>query len=209
MNTSGGYLIDPGRLVDITMPLGAETPCYPGDTPFSREVIRQDGFVSSRLSLSSHSGTHIDPPAHLAGGGRTVDMLPPERLILPALLIDCRGKRSIGPGLLDGLDFSNKALLFRTGAPRGLTAEMPGMEREAAIDALEGGAALVGTDAISIDPPGSVECHHLLLPASVPILENLLLDGVDAGEYLLICFPLRLEHCDGSPVRAFLQVMGT
>jgi arylformamidase len=200
-----GFRIEPGRLLDITMPLGSGTPCYPGDTPFSREVFRKDGFVSSRLILSSHSGTHIDPPAHLEGGSTTTDRLAPDRLILPALVFDCRGMPSLGPGLLESLDLRGRALLFRTGTPRGLSPGMPGLEPAAAMLAVGGGAALVGTDAISIDPPGSVESHHILLQASVLVLENLLLDGVEAGDYLLLCFPLPLEQGDGAPVRAFLH----
>lgn len=199
------FRIEPGRLLDVSMPLGSGTPCYPGDTPFSREVLRQDGFVSSRLILSSHSGTHLDPPAHLEGGSPTTDGIAADRLILPALVFDCRGMSSLGPGLLGNLDIRGRALLFRTGAPRGWSPGMPGLEPATARLAVGGGAALVGTDAISIDPPGSVASHHILLPASVPVLENLLLDGVEAGDYLLLCFPLPLEQGDGAPVRAFLQ----
>jgi arylformamidase len=199
------FRIEPERLLDISMPLGAGTPSYPGDTPFSREIIRQDGFVSSRLILSSHSGTHMDPPAHLEGGSPTSDSLPMDRLIVPAIILDARGMSSIGPLLLTGLEFRGRALLFRTGAPRGLSDAMPGLDPVTARLAVGGGAVMVGTDAISIDRPGSVECHHILLPASVPVLENLLLDGVEAGEYLMLCFPLPLENGDGAPVRVFLQ----
>jgi len=199
------FRIEPERFVDISLPLGERTPCYPGDTRFSREILRSDGFVSSRLVLSSHSGTHLDPPAHLAGGSLTTDGLGPSRLVLPAFVLDARGDASLGPGLLDGLDLRGRAVLFRTGTPGGLHADMPGMETETARRLVAGGALLAGTDAISIDAPGSVACHRILLPAGVPILENLVLDGVEAGDCLLLCFPLPLENGDGAPVRAFLQ----
>ncbi len=187
------------------MPLGDATPCYPGDTPFERKYHSEGGFVSSRLTMSSHSGTHMDSPSHLGGGGQTIDGIATERFILPALLIDCRGLSAISPDLLEGRDISGKALLFRTGSPPGLSSGMPGMTPAAASLAVEMGALLTGTDAISIDPPGSFESHRILLPASIPILENLMLDGIEEGDYLLLCFPLPIEGGDGAPVRAYLQ----
>ena len=187
------------------MPLGVTTPCYPGDTPFERRSRSEGGFSSSRLTMSSHSGTHMDSPSHLGGEGQTIDGIAAERFIVPSLLLDCRGLSAIGPDLLEGRDLSGKALLFRTGSPPGLTSGMPGMTPAAALLAVEMGVILTGTDAISIDPPGSFECHSILLPASIPILENLMLGGIEEGNYLLLCFPLPIEGGDGAPVRAFLQ----
>ena len=191
--------------MDITLPLGPSTPCHPGDTPFGREARTEEGFTSSRLTMSSHSGTHMDPPAHIHGEDLTIDRIPTERMILPAVVLDCRGQPVIGPELISGMDISGKALLLRTGAPAGLSPDMPGMTTGAASLAVEKGVLLVGTDAISIDPPWKLECHRILLPASIPVLENLMLDEAEEGEYLLLCFPLRIEGGDGSPVRAFLQ----
>lgn len=155
--------------------------------------------------MSSHSGTHMDPPAHIHGEDLTIDRIPAERMILPAVVLDCRGQPVIGPELISGWDLSGKALLLRTGAPAGLSTDMPGMTAGAASLAVEKGVLLVGTDAISIDPPWELDSHRILLPASVPVLENLMLDEVEEGKYLLLCFPLRIEGGDGSPVRAFLQ----
>lgn len=199
------YRIEPDRLIDITLPLGASTPCHPGDTPFGREARTEEGFISSRLTMSSHTGTHMDPPAHIQGERQTIDRIPPDRMILPASVLDCRGRAAIGPDLISGLDISGKALLLRTGASVGLHPDVPGMTPAAASLAVEMGVLLVGTDAISIDPPWKLDCHRILLPASIPVLENLLLDDVEEGEYLLLCFPLRIEGGDGSPIRAFLQ----
>ncbi|KAF7304705.1 hypothetical protein MKEN_01184600 [Mycena kentingensis (nom. inval.)] len=66
------------EIIDLTHTLRASIPIYPGDPYFSClpcTSIAGDGYAISRLALGSHSGTHIDAPAHFIQGGRTVDEL--------------------------------------------------------------------------------------------------------------------------------------
>ncbi|MBD3278507.1 MAG: hypothetical protein GF388_09420 [Candidatus Aegiribacteria sp.] len=189
------YRIDPEELIDVTLPLSSDTYCWPGDTPFSREIRFQNGFRTSRLIMSSHTGTHLDAPAHLRNLSSTIDEIPAEKLILPIRLISWNA----GDRIPDDVSPEGSGMILKTeGAGTGLS-----LESAAAV--LERGVSLVGIDAPSVEPADSFAVHRLLLEAEVPILENLDLKSVEPGRYLLLCFPLRILMGDGSPARVFLH----
>lgn len=176
--------MDPSHreIIDITRPLSGETRVWPGDIPFRRTEVTLDGWTFSRLRMSAHSGTHMDAPLHRVPGGASVDMLPLHRMILPA---------TVCSEIPDA--FRDRAVLLS----RSVTGE-----EARALEA--GGAGLVGTSMMSIDPGERDEAHRILLGAGIPVVENLLLDRVSPGDYTLICLPLRISGGDGSPVRAVL-----
>lgn len=201
------FTLDPERLVDVTMPLSDNTPAWPGDTQFRREVREGHGFRTSRITMSSHSGTHLDAPGHLSELGSFVDGMPPSSLILPALVIDAAGHQAVGRELLDGLRLGGRALLLKTRAEPSLNLSMDygHLSPEAACMAVDMGTSMVGIDTLSVDPPNSDRAHRTLLGAGIPVVENLWLEEISPGGYFFLCFPLRIESGDGSPVRAFLQ----
>jgi arylformamidase len=203
------YRISPEELIDITMPLSHSTPAWPGDIRFSKYTSVINGFRTSKLTMSSHCGTHIDSPAHLASCSTFVNDISLSRLILPAVVVDCEGNRSIGKNLIENLSLDGKALLLKTlsGHSQEIldTMDYSYLTATAAELAVNRGIKTVGIDTLSVDSPDSIRVHEILLNLSVPILENLVLKDVRPGNYLLICFPLKIESGDGSPVRAFLQ----
>ncbi len=188
------------RIIDITLPLGPDTPVYPGDPPVEvtrlREAGAGDAFALSRVTLGSHSGTHVDPPAHFLPGGLTVDALPLAPFIGPALVADvARGRPVTAADLAPFLPAAR--LLLRSGG-------MP-LTPAAARAVVTAGVRLVGVDGLSVAPaeaPGEV--HRILLAAGVVIVEGLALAGVRPGRYTLICLPLKLQDGDGAPARAVL-----
>jgi len=203
------YRLSPGRLIDITRALKDSTPAWPGDVRFRKDTSVIHGFRTSKLTMSSHCGTHIDPPAHLARYRTFVDDIPLNRLILPAVVVDCRGNREINQAYIEDLSLDGKALILKTvsdetGKP-GETMEYSYLCADTADLAVGKGVRIVGIDTFSVDPPDSADVHEILLGASIPVLENLLLDDVLPGNYLLLCFPLKIATGDGAPVRAFLQ----
>ncbi|HOX46509.1 MAG TPA: cyclase family protein [Myxococcota bacterium] len=209
----------PPTLRDISWPLAAGLLTYPGNPPFTRTRVarvEQDGYALEALSLSSHTGTHLDAPAHFVPGGPGVDLIPPAALCGQALVLDARpaGKRI-------GADFLRRArlgeaerLLLRTLNEDLLPATWA--EDHAALTA-EGAAflraesrvRLVGIDYLSIEAGGAPDypVHRALLAQEPPIyvLECLDLRGVTPGRHELWCLPLRLPGCDGSPARAVLR----
>ncbi len=88
--------IDKGKLVDLTYPLDGETVFWPTNNPFRWEktawgkTANGYWYASGDFSMSEHGGTHIDAPIHFAEGRLTVDEIPLEKLVAPAVVIDVR-----------------------------------------------------------------------------------------------------------------------
>ena len=71
------------------------------------------------------------------------------------------------------------------------------------------GVMLVGIDTASVDPAASKDLpsHQVLRRRGLCVLENLVLDEVEEGDYELIALPLRWVEADASPVRAVLRAL--
>jgi arylformamidase len=210
-------------IIDISRPIGPDTPVWPGDPPVVVEPVARvaagDPADVSRLALGTHTGTHVDPPAHFLPGGATVDALPLDVLIGPAVVADLSGSPGpIDARRLESLDLpaGTTRLLLKTGAGAGTGRGMFGaLTADGAVWSVERGVRLVGADTLSIEPatgsPG-VRCppegqypvHRILLGAGVVIVEGLDLSAVTAGAYQFVCLPLRIAGGDGAPARAVL-----
>jgi len=210
--------VDIRRAYDISVALGEESIDYPGDTPYSRELIRTlkdgDNCNLSRLTMSPHSGTHIDFPAHFISGGKTVDQYSVADFILSANVVEIKDKEAIRPHELENpLIEPGDALLFKTENSRqgwcrsGVFLEnFVHMAPEAADFCIEKRVALAGIDYITIEQYGDngFPVHHKLLGNNSLILEGIDLLEVPPGRYTLICLPLKIKACEASPVRAIL-----
>ena len=204
------------RIHDITMPLSAELPVYPGDFPVAIEPwisIANGDFVNvSRVTLCSHSGTHLDPPLHFSDSGQSVDEIPLERLIGKALVVEITGVTSIGREELKRLPIKGaERLLLKTDNSQlwqqsGFSRDFVALSHDGASYLSETGVQLVGIDYLSIESlEGDGEVHRVLLDNGVLILEGINLAEVEPGEYELICLPLKIKGGDGAPVRALLR----
>lgn len=82
------------KVVDLTHTVAPDMPVYPGTQPPSFEpanTYERDGFKETSFSMFTHTGTHIDPPAHLYPGRATLDQFPAEQFLGRALVVDCLG----------------------------------------------------------------------------------------------------------------------
>jgi arylformamidase len=200
---------------DISTPLDATTPVYPGDPQFSRTVqssiANGAGYNFSTIGMSAHGGTHVDAPYHFIDDGLRIDEIPPERWISPAVVIEISGVR-----LVDAEHFREAGLrpgdsvLLKINADRAVDAhpdDFSAISVNAARYLVERGINLIGIDALSVehyhDPAFPV--HHVLLGAGVLILEGLRLGNVAPGRYTLFVAPLRITGGDGAPARALLM----
>lgn len=207
------------KIVDLTHTIREAMPVYPGTRPPSLtplSALEQDGFRETLLTISSHTGTHMDAPAHLFADGLTLDRISPDRFCGTALVIDCTGlaggtitMANLAPvrALADRAEF----LLFHTGWDRfwgqdAFFSGFPAIDADVAQYLLDTGKKGAGTDAISIDrmEDGALPIHRLLLGARpFVILENLnRLSLAGPRPFFLCALPLRLERADGAPVRA-------
>ncbi|RCW76344.1 arylformamidase [Pseudorhodoferax soli] len=204
------------RLWDISPPVHAGTPVFPGDTPYQQRWAASIGpgcpVNVGELTLSPHVGAHADAPLHYDPAGAAIGAVD-----LAPYLGPCRVVHAIGCGplvtwahLAHALDGLPPRLLVRTYArmpidrwdPQ-LAAYAPDtVERLAAL-----GVRLIGIDTASIDPADSktLDSHQLIRLHGMRVLENLVLDGVAEGDYELIALPLKLTTADASPVRAVLR----
>lgn len=205
------------RVYDLTVPLGPATHIWDDDPAPVIETLahldRGDTHTLTRIAMSSHSGTHVDAPAHFAPGGATVDAIPAATLVGSVLVVEHRGEAHITAADLDalGVDGRCERVLFKTA--NGRLWECDGFQRD--FIALDGSAAarlieldivLAGIDYLSIEPydaPGN-GVHRALLGAGITVVEGLDLHDVPAGEYLLVCAPLKLAGAEGAPARVFL-----
>jgi arylformamidase len=203
--------------LDVSMPLVTGMAHWPSDPPFSMERYKYpekgDRSTVSFLHMGSHTGTHMDAPRHFLPGGTGVDEAPLEYLIGPCQVADCRGRKSVSLREVTGLDVAAAPrVLFHTDNSERLAArneffaDYVAVEEAAARWLIGQGAVLIGVDGLSIDPyhanPGA---HLAVLETGKIVVEGLCLAGVEAGRYELICLPLRIKGCDGSPVRALLR----
>ncbi|RIH86200.1 cyclase family protein [Calidithermus roseus] len=201
-------------MIDITRRLYEGHPVWPGDTPFTLEPVSKiaDGnsVNVSKLTTTTHLGTHLDAPYHYVEDGGKLESVPLSVFIGPCQVVDARGQQALDVPFLRSLELRAERVLFYTGQPdewrdfpREFTHVLP-----AAVDYLaERGVRLFGTDCPSVDPLTSKDLpgHKAFARNGIFIVEGLALEAVRPGEYELIVLPLRLEGADASPVRAILR----
>ena len=203
------------QIYDITIPMSASLAGWPGDAPFrfAWTCRKADGESVNvgQVSMSIHTGTHIDAPFHFSDTGPTVESLSLEPFIGPARVIDLSGRLSIRRQDLDPFDLSKTPrVLFRTGVwldHQRFPAAIPTMARDVPGWLANQGVILVGVDLPSVDAIDSKDLpiHHALGENRIAILESLQLAGVPEGIYELIALPLKIVGADGAPVRAVLR----
>jgi arylformamidase len=204
------------RLWDISPPVHAGSPAFPGDTAYRQTWVARIGpgcpVNVSALTLSPHLGAHADAPLHYDEAGAAVG-----ELDLAPYLGPCRVIHAIGRGALvtwahlaHALDGLPPRVLVRTYARQPQQAfddALPAFAPQTLERLADAGVVLVGIDSASVDPAASkaLEAHQVLRRRQLRVLENLWLDDVPEGDYELIALPLKLVHADASPVRAVLR----
>ena len=207
-------------VLDLSHPMESSMPVYPGTEPPRFEpanTYEKDGFKETKVTFFTHTGTHMDPPAHILPGRTSLDQFPPSQFIGTAVVIDCGdipAGGAIGPDriLSRGPD-AEKAdfLLFRTGWDRfwgtpEYFGDYPCLTMEAIGLIIKRGYKGIGLDVIGLDPVwGEALPRHKRLFQNTDIvnIENLTrLDMCPPTPFHFSCFPLPIHDADGSPVRA-------
>jgi arylformamidase len=205
------------RIHDISVPIRSGGLVYPGnpeiDISSQQAVAKGAGANVSAIRFGSHTGTHADAARHFFDDGQTVDKIPLERLIGPALLLSFADDvRSVGAAELRAHDIKGQTrILLRTRnsaflSQKQFVKDYTYLAPDGAQYLVDQGVELVGIDYLSIEQfhSGHHLTHRTLLERSVVIVEGLDLSVPSPGEYQFICLPLRIEGCDGAPARAVL-----
>ena len=207
------------RLWDISPPVHAGSPVFPGDAPYRQQWAATLGpgcpVNVSTITLSPHTGAHADAPLHYDADGAAIGAID-----LAPYLGRCRVIHAIGVRPLVLWQHIEHAIdaalpprvLLRT-YERAPVAQWDGELAAYAPDVIERladlGVLLVGIDTASIDPAASktLDAHQVIRRRGLRVLENLVLDDVPEGDYELIALPLKLVTADASPVRAVLRAL--
>lgn len=212
------------KIIDLTHTITETMPVYPGTEPPVLSVpctIAQNGYMETLLHLYSHTGTHMDAPAHMVAGGATLDSFPAGQFVGTALVIDCT---ALGEGGRIGLSCIEKEraaaervdfLLFRTDWDKKWDTEayfgdFPCISAELADFIVKTGKKGIGLDVISVDPINSktLDNHTKILSGGrTVIIENLYgLDAVGTRPFTLVAAPLKFAGADGAPARVLALV---
>jgi kynurenine formamidase len=205
---------------DLTHPIETGMQTYPADPPVSVDYIAThdaDGYRESSLAFGSHTGTHVDAPAHIVPGGRTLDEFDLESFVRTVRRVDCRdldAREAIPanrvPTVADDVD----CLVFWTGWAEFWDTDRyldhPFLSSAAAERCAEQNLA-VAVDTLNPDPtpsdragedePDGFPAHHKILGSGLLVFENLRNLEAVSERFELRAYPLRIDG-DGAPVRA-------
>ncbi len=208
------------KVIDLTHTIKPDMPVYPGTEPpafVPANSYETEGFKETELRMFTHTGTHMDPPAHLFGGRTTLDAFPVDQFIGRALVIDCRDLQEGGRITMDRIErYGKKAekadfLLFNTGWDRfwgdeRYFGDYPCIDFDVLDYIVSGNYKGIGFDTIGLDPIAEEELprhKRLFMENEIVNIENLTnLDRFGDGLFYFSCFPLKIEDADGSPIRA-------
>jgi arylformamidase len=204
------------RLYDVTHTLKpgmATWPAEPGpQITLIKEMAAGQPADVSYLALGVHTGTHVDAPRHFIPGGTGVDSLPLEVLNGAARVVRILDRQAIKVEELEraGLDGVERVLFHTRNSAEWsevtFVEDFVYLDPEAAAWLVDHGVRLVGVDYLSVEAFDAAEprTHRTLLGAGVVIVEGLDLREIDAGDYQLMCLPLKLAGADGAPARVVL-----
>ena len=205
------------KLYDATLPLHEGMATFPGDPPFQIKPFfqrsRGDPFDLALMSVGTHLGTHVDPPAHYLDGGSTVDEIPLEILVGPGVVLDMRGRSYIDRLALEEAPLGDHVrVLFKTdNGPHLIKStfyeDFVHLTEDGARYLVERNVCLVGNDYLSIERyknPGA-PVHHILLSAGALVVEGVNLLEIPPGPYEFFCLPIKIKGADGAPARFLLR----
>jgi len=233
----GGGQSAPGAtasVLDLGHAIAASDPSWDGPPAFKRDVvasIEKDGYTAGRIDVEEHFGTHLDAPAHFAAGGWTVDVIPADRLIRPAAVIDVSAKAAqdadyrVTPADIRAFESAHgtivdgSVVLIATGWDQfwndrakymrevNGVKHFPGLSVDAVtVLARDRHVAGIGIDTASIDygPSTQFEAHHVSMALNVYHVENAAnLTKLPASGFGVVVAPMKIAGGSGGPTRVF------
>ena len=207
------------KIYDISLMISPSMPVWPDDPPVELSLVesidRGDHVNVTKLSMSAHTGTHVDAPHHFLNDHRSVEALPLNVLTGPCYVTqlpddvdeisaEVLERIPIGDGTIRLLFGTRNSKIWAKGENE-FQRDFVAVSADGAEWLVAHGIKLVGVDYLSVAPFGdSTPTHTILLKGGVVIIEGLNLSQVPRGFYDLYCLPLKLSGADGAPARAIL-----
>jgi arylformamidase len=206
------------RTYDITLTITPQSIVWPGDSPVvikhTSSIASGDNANVSEITMSCHTGTHVDAPHHFLDNGICVDDLSLDLLVGRAYVLHLPEVSMITASVLMQADIPprTRRLLFKTrnsnlwaNGNKVFQTDYVALSVDAAELLVDRNVKVVGIDYLSIAPyKMATPVHTILLNAGVVVIEGLDLSQVSQGRYTLHCLPLKLGGADGAPTRAVL-----
>jgi kynurenine formamidase len=208
------------KATDLTHHLREGMPIYPGDPSPSFEhysTLEKDGANLTKITMGSHTGTHLDAPRHFIRDGIGVDRIPPDKLIGEAYVADL-SRKPIGSGItsqdlkrdLEEKIASDDIVVIYTGCSEhwgdeSINRDYTYLTGDAAGYLVSKKVRAVGIDFLSVEKFKAPEpvAHKTLLANGIFIIESLskALKQFVGKRILMICMPIKLQDGDGAPSR--------
>lgn len=206
------------KVIDLTHTISEDMPVFPGsETPklTTKSTYEKDGFKETLLQMYSHVGTNMDPPAHIFTNRKTLDQFSPEQFIGKALVVDCRDLKEGQAITIDKINIDKAKLadflLFNLGWDKRWNLDTyfndyPCIDDTVLEFILNSNFKGIGFDVMGLDPlrDNNLNRHKaLFIDTDIVNIENLTnLDQCGNDLFWFSCFPLKIENCDGFPIRA-------
>lgn len=197
------------RTLDLSVPLNEVTPTYEGDPPTKLELVATvatDGYAFTYISVNSHTGTHIDAPAHmLPSPAKTLNEYPIEAFSGRGVYIDAKEKAFDLEMIEQANVQAGDIVLFHTGMSSSYKtsayySDYPAIPENVARYLVEKRVKMVGVDMCSIDHE-PFDAHKILLANDVLIIENLTgLERLAGKDFIIHALPLYVT-ADAAPAR--------
>lgn len=222
------------HMVDLTLPLNAETPS-PGLPAPEIRLLRKHGdvfedglsFQMTWFGMNDHTGTHMDAPIHFVPGGLTIDEVDISSLfMMPGVCLDftpgrpyqaldeASARRALEAVGLTPADVPAGAfILLHTGHDRhaGTPAyfDAPFLTPDCVAFLASLAPRAIGVNAPTVDDRRTSErpIHRAILERNIAIIEGVAnTEPLVGRRFFCTALPLRLTGCTGSPVRAVALV---
>lgn len=208
------------KIYDVSVLISEQTPVYEGDPAVeitsASSIANGDAANVSRLCCGLHTGTHVDAPAHFIEGARRVHKLDLEKLVGKCRVVEIdENVKAIEAEHVENLEGVERVLFktrnsdFWNDFSQGFCKDFTYIAPDAAKALVDLNVKLVGIDYLSVEKFGSTDfaTHITLLEKEVVIIEGLDLREVAAGDYELVCLPMKIAGGtgDGAPARTILR----
>lgn len=203
-------------IIDISWPISPSMTTYKQETNITctpLKTFEADGVRKTQITFDTHTGTHVDMPAHFQKDGATTDALELENLVGPCVVVDLSHVTgAITEADLEEYDFEECDIVLIKTKNSTLAPDAPFNPDFVYLDASAATyfAEMTDVQTIGFDYLGiernqpQHETHHALFNAGVTIIEGLRLAAASEGEYFFVCMPLAMQGLDAAPARAIL-----
>lgn len=200
------------KIIDVSLPIYEKMVAFPNNPTFKTKSLRTTTTYISQISMSSHTGTHIDVPRHISEDGIGVDKIDLNQLVGPCRVLDmthCQTSISALDLKKQSIKEGERILVKTKNSKLGFNLFLPDyvyLEGEAAEFLASKKIILFGIDSLSVKQLGSKDTrpHTELLNNNIVIIEGLDLAKVIPGQFEIFCLPLKLVGLDGAPSRVIL-----